>query len=216
MITSRPRPKLMTFPEPSRHLPCPSDFVHQAPALHRALLALPFALMGLSCKPRWDEAAELLEQRYPPRDVLCEVGAVEVTEGRYLDPVLGGCLGRLRSRQWIKTACTHPNSYNGCGRIELKYLSSSARVIGQRLYVPCGAASVIPGEVRRGFGSATVACRQVVKMDDLLVEEAHDCQLKRTEDNLVLGVEPVSWHWGSWHFSGEPRLDWVKPTAGIP
>lgn len=206
----------MRLLERSRHLPHSTNSVYHPPALHQALLALSFALVGLSCKPRWDEAADLLEQRYPPRDVLCEVGAVEVTEGRYLDPILGGCLGSLRSRQWIETACSDPNSSNGCGRIELKHLSSSARIVGQRLYVPCGVASVIPGEVRRGFGSATVACRQVVKMDGLLIEDAYDCQLKRTEDNLVLGVEPVSWRWGSWQSSDKPKFGWPKPTAAIP
>ena len=171
------------------------------------------SLLSVGCaqRPRWDEAAELLEQRYPPRSVLCEVGTVEVKEGRYLDPILGGCLGALRSRQWIETACTDPNSSNGCGRIELKKLANQTQIVRDRLYVPCGIASVIPGEVRRGFGSATIACRQVVKRDDLLAEDANDCELKPSEGNLPLGEEPVTWSWGTWTFSGTPRFTWGKP-----
>jgi hypothetical protein len=168
---------------------------------------------GCAFKPTWDDVTVLLERRYAPRNVFCEVGAVEVREGRYLDLATHvtrtGCLGTLRAHKFIETECTEPNSYNGCGRIELKTLLSQARIVGSHLEVPCGTATVIPKTVSRGIWGASIACRRVIKLDDFLADDGASCELRPKERNADLGEQTVTWKLGAWVLSSEtPAFSW--------
>lgn len=168
---------------------------------------------GCAFKPTWDDATVLLERRYAPRNVFCEVRAVEVREGRYLDlamhVTLTGCLGTLRAHKFIETECTEPNSYNGCGRIELRKLMNQARIVGSRLEVPCGTATVIPKTVSRGIEGASIACRQVVKLNDFLADDGDTCELRPKEGNADLGEQTATRKLGAWVLSSEtPAFVW--------
>jgi hypothetical protein len=186
----------------------------------QCFISVAVALPCLSCayKPRWDEAEDLIEQRYAHRSVYCEVGSVEVKEGRYLEladhVTRSGCFGVLRVLEFIETECTDLRSYNGCGRIEIKKLLNQARVVGNHIEVPCGIASVIPRTISGGFGRAVVSCRQVVKLDTALMEDTYLCESKAKESNIELGNETVSWKWGTWELTNStPALRWETPNS---